>query len=250
MLSKNYDFDENDILEDGFADVPNAPHMEMEEQSDKHHLKVEIDSIDKLTGALRFATEKLNNAADRIENNHDLQAILQAIANFNSKDFSFLDKSVEQMVSKMEKSIKTEKINQTISENLAKIEAETQKVSQKYKKYAEAFNDEEVYQTFDKIEQMESFIQKFKFKTIIFASVISVVFGGFFGFISVQKFYELKKDQEMAAFYQNANEIQKVIIDNKIKLIQDNGKYLLINTKNLKDSYLSDNGYQVWELKK
>jgi len=236
-----------------FDELPNPAQQDNpKDQSPTNttYIKVEIDSVDKLTGALRFTTEKLNNAADRIENNHDLQAILQAISDFNNRDFSFLDKSAKQMIDKIEKSIKTEKINQTISENLAKIETETQKVSQKYKEYAEIFSDGEVYDTFDKIEKMETFVQKFKFKTIIFSSVASIVFGGFFGFLSVQKFYELKKDQEMAAFYQNANEIQKVIIDNDIKLIQNNGKYLLIDDKNLKDSYLSDNGYQVWELKK
>jgi len=198
-MEENTDFSQDDEI--GYKDelsfdgesFEGLPNPVQELQEDKKHsiessigmkstetepnngkITVEIGNVQKLTADLAFSAQQIENAADKIEANHNIQQILSFLSNLKSPDFenelSKINDKIEKAVEKIDVSKLQKQLEKQIETNLGSIT----KAADKFQKYAETFADEEINNTFDQIEKFEKFLKNFKFRSIVFASVIAV----------------------------------------------------------------------------
>lgn len=191
-------------------------------KEDKKYLKIEIDSIDKLIGSLRFTTANFEKAMDRVESNNDLKAVLQELQKISKQDFDFLKdvdiaKRVQAQIDRVDTNSITKKINEKMSVSLKTLDTTAEKI----KKYSDAFNDEEVISTLDKIERVEHFTSNFKFKSIVFSSIFGFIAAFFVTYFVAQFLFEPQKstssNPELTAFFQKIEKLDiKVVQDEKL----------------------------------
>ena len=91
------------------------------------------------------------------------------------------------------------------------IESKTKKATDRYKKYAEAFEDPDVIDQFSNIEKIEQHMKKIKFKSIAFASIITAIITaavtGVAAANGLEYYYKNKADN---AVQRNMNEKEKI----------------------------------------
>ena len=146
---------------DTFDGLPNPDEIkkekkqneEIEEKKEEknHHIKIEIDSVEKLTGALKFATENLNLAVNRVVEEKDLPKILALLEKISKKDYEdfYIDLSKKIDMSKVDNLVEDEinKLDNELSKNNMKIENTSKKylksfenITKKFDKYDQTFN--------------------------------------------------------------------------------------------------------------
>ena len=217
-------------------------------KEDKKYLKIEIDSIDKLIGSLRFTTANFEKAMDRVESNNDLKAVLGELQKISKQDFDFLkDVDIAKRLQSQINQVDTDQITKTINAKMQKSIQILDTTAQHIKKYSDAFNDEEVIGTLDKIESIERFTRSFKFKSIVFSCIFGFIISFFVTYFATQFLFEPQKQKtdttansDLSAFFaqidynfaQNEKVIQlqipkttknqkiQVGIDNQIQFIQ------------------------------
>lgn len=188
-------------------------------KEDKKYLKIEIDSIDKLIGSLRFTTANFEKAMDRVESNSDLKAVLQELQKISKQDFDFLKdvdiaKRIQAQIDRVDTNSITKKINEKMSVSLKTLDTTAEKI----KKYSDAFNDEEVISTLDKIEHVEHFTSNFKFKSIVFSCIFGFLAAFFVTYFVAQFLFEPQKstssNPELTAFFQKIEKLDVKVIQN------------------------------------
>ena len=172
------DFDESDILvEDGFADVPNAPHEEgnsYKESEKNEKITVEIGNVQKLTADLAYSAQQIENAADKIGSNSDLRQILNFLSDLESPDFENEIMKINEIIKKSVEKVDTTQIETKLQKQLETNLSNISNSAKKLKKYAETFDDQEILNVFDQIDKFEKFLNNFKFRSIVFASLFTV----------------------------------------------------------------------------
>lgn len=238
---KEHDFDaaeQGGYDEDavGFENVPNPmqvgePEKEepVEQESEpKKHLKIEIDSIDKMIGALKYSTIKLDEAMDKVHKKQDLPQILDEISKIKAIDVSKYSEQLQSTINNFDISSIEKKIDEKFEKSMNKNFSNLIQASQKYEKYAEVFDNEEIYNTFSQIENLEKFMKNFKFKSIVFTSLFSFFIAFLISFFAINMMVESRVEEELKAtqnpilyFFNTLNKNEVLVAeDGKIKQLQ------------------------------
>ena len=242
---KDIDFDDGEQAgyqeeQTGFADVIQLGGESSFEFADeenlnesKKHLKIDIDSIDKLVGILKFTTHKLDESMDKVAQNKDLMKILDELSNMKAVD-------VENYIGKLQNSIDTfdtsriektidRKFEKAIDRNLMTLE----KATKKYEKYAEVFSDEEVANTFEQIDRLEKFRKNFYFKSIILSVAGAAIITSIISFIAASQIIDYKVEQKFESTINPILYFFKGFTKDDVLVAADNGsgvKQLQIKT--------------------
>lgn len=199
--------------ESGFEDVPNPKkkppsETETETETKQTSIKIDIDSVDKLTGALRFASEKLDKSYSNITqsninllieklNKIDSKKVDDFYSNFQEKlNLRKIENSFNARVDELEN-----KIENKIDKTAIKIDRSTKKLDE----FQEVFENEEIYNTFDQIENVQKFLKSFKIKSTIIAAVLSSIITVLVSFFAMDLLYRYK-------FEQKTKELQNEVI--------------------------------------
>lgn len=225
------------------------------EEEKKGLITIEIDSVDKLIGGLRFATFKLNEAYEKVSDSKLKDAINQ-LSKIENRDYDDFYNNLQNNINleKVDEIInhKTQvfanKIEKKLNSNIKVID----QAAKKYEKYAETFEDEEVYNTFEKIDNLEKFMKNFKIKSIIIASFVTAIVTATISFLAMNQLYQYKinsfsneqkiKNEKASLFFNK--------IDNQIQILE-NKNSLQIHIKDERvNLYLMPDNTKVMEIKK
>ena len=159
----------------GFPDlkgVSRSNSTRKQERKNDAKIKIDVSSAEKLISNLSFAAKELEKAVEKVEKNRDLSKILDELGDLKSGDLK--------------------NFNQNLSKNLKKIE---KSVLQKMSSYASVFTADDVQKTLDEIERIESFTKKFKFKSIVFSVLISLLVGIGSSWASMYFYFYVKNEK-------------------------------------------------------
>ena len=238
-----------------------APEIKPKEEK-KGSIKIEIDSVEKMLSEIAYSTEAFNKAIDRIASNKDLSHILEILNQIKTNQFENfkniekninLDK-VEQIIEeKIEASVL--KIDKAVNSNIKIIESKTKRTTDRYQKYAEAFEDPDVLDQFSNMEKIEQHMKKFKFKSIVFTTIatalITAAVTGIAAKNGLEYFYKNKAE---SAVKRDMNETQKIAYMLAKKHIQiyvgKKSAQLIFSKKENLNYFEADDGRKVLEFEK
>jgi len=142
-------------------------------EKDKNKIEISVDSVESLVSNISYSAQELEKAVDRVEKNRNLNKILDLLNQIKLQDFSNIEKKID--TKRIEESIK-KTIDSSVNKSLQKVEfKKLEAAAQKYEKYGEIFESEEVMNTFDEIDELKNFRKNFKFKSILSAVIITAV---------------------------------------------------------------------------
>lgn len=185
----------------------NTDEDEKEIKDTNKYIKIEIDSIDKLIGLLKFHSTNFEAAMDRVASNKDLSSILSELQKIKTVDISKFSSKLEQAVensnakltetiNKIDLSQIEKKIDKKFDENISKNIKELEKASEKFATWGKEFKDPDIFEIVDKINEFEKFITKeFKFKSIIFLSLVGFFAAAIVGYYTGQMLVDSKCKQ-------------------------------------------------------
>jgi len=275
------DFNNDDLLsenesigaEDGFFDVPNAPHEDYDEPEKKlqpiqsssfkkekkdNKIKIDISDIETLITNLSYTAKELEQSTDKLLEKKDLIEILQILREIKSNDLeklrdTFKQIDIKHIENKLIENIKTltDKVDDTFSLNLGKIEKETKKVTDKYKDYAKAFSDVDSIEAFENIQKIENFTKnfnkKFTFKSAILAASITTIITFMITFSMMDRYNKLKLKTEIKKY----SAVSQLMYDTKAQMYQDgNIKQIIFNSDTKIQYFETKNGLKVIEFQK
>ena len=170
--------------------------------SENNKIEINIDSVESLVSNLSYSAKELENAVDRVQKNRELSKILDLLSKIKMHDYSDVYASIEKKIdiTKIENQI-SEKIDTSLNANLSKVEfKKLEAASKRYEKYGEIFESVEVMDTFEQINDLEIFMKKFKFKSIVTAVIITSIisFTAAFLFLSVGAYYSYSSSASSA----------------------------------------------------
>jgi hypothetical protein len=256
MSDKLDDFDdfEEDIEDSGSDEIDfDAPiafgvgggdeEEEKPKKSSSDKIEISIDSVESLISNLTYSAKELENAVDKVQKNRELSKILDLLNKIELHDYSDLYANIEKKIDiqKIENQI-SKKINTTINANLSKVAfSKLEAASKKYEKYGEIFESEEVLDTFDRINDLESFMKNFKFKSIVTSVIITSIISFTAAFLFVGAYYS----------YSNSAELQeKKSTDSNLDLFMQDISYELAGDDEVNQLAISKNErITVFELK-
>lgn len=166
---------EGSVLEEDEKEIIN--NVVYKEETEKKHdgkIKIDLDSVEKLTGSLKFAAANLENSIAKVENVEKLSEILELLARIDqSKYEDFFNKMEEKInFSKIDSKIE-KKIDFVMKKNMNQINSIFAKSAAKYEKYAEIFETPEIFDFFAEIEKLTKFRKNFKWKSIVISSILA-----------------------------------------------------------------------------
>ena len=238
-----------------------APETKQKEEK-KGSIKIEIDSVEKMMSEIAYSTEAFNKAISRIEKNNDLMHILEVLNKIKTNQFENfqniekninLDK-VEQIIEeKISSSVS--KFDKKVNDNVKTIESKTKKVTDRYKKYAEAFEDPDVLDQFSNIEKIEQHMKKFKFKSIAFASIgtalITAAVTGIAAKNGLENYYKNKAENAVQRDMNEKEKIAYMLAKKHIQIFDGKKSAQFIFSKKDKVSYFETNdGRKVLQFEK
>lgn len=189
----------------------------------KGKLQIDIDDVYDLMSQLSFSSQELVLAVEKVEKNKDISQILRILSDLKTSDIS----KIENIYASIEKNIDAKKIENVVIKQIElstkglkkdfekskkEIEQSTSSTVKKFQAFADAFEDEELFQTVEDIQKIESFTKKFSFKSAVAASLISAIvtsiatYNGFEAYFTLQSETKIK---ELTAKYQNLGNIMK-----------------------------------------
>jgi len=166
----------------------------------ENKIEISIDSVESLVSNLSYSAKELENAVDRVEKNRELSKILDLLTKIKMHDYSDVYENIEKNIdiSKIENQI-SKKIDTSINANLGKVEfKKLESASKRYEKYGEIFESVEVMDTFEQINDLEIFMKKFKFKSIVTAVIITSIISFTAAFLSVGAYYSYSNSSSSA----------------------------------------------------
>jgi len=230
---KEHDFDEEINYNDefDFPDDINDSQQSIEKkvikkeenkQQSAGKIEISIDSVEKLISNLSFSAKELEAAVAKVEANRELSEILNVLADLKAKDVSDYLSTFEQKLEKTIKSINLQKIETNLEKKLENNLKNIINATKKYEKYAETFEDIEVLNTFEQIENLEKFTKNFKFKSIIYGSIISLIVGLSTSYVATYSYFKFTEDKKIAQIKENIfdkkNDLLKVLQNREFKI--------------------------------
>jgi len=238
---KNHDFDE-EIEETNYNDEPDFPddindlntnlsdndnsQQEIEKENTKQStgkIEISIDSVEKLISNLSFSAQELEAAVEKVENNRELSEILNVLSDLKAKDVSDYLSTFEQKLEKAIKSINLQKIETNLEQKLENNLANILNATKKYEQYAEVFEDQEILNTFEQIENLEKFTKSFKFKSIVYGSIISLIVGLSTSYVATYSYFKFTEEKKIAEIKENIfdkkNELLKIFQNKEFEIV-------------------------------
>ena len=228
----------------------------------KGSIRIEIDSVEKMMSEIAYSTEAFNSAIDRIASNKDLSHILEVLNQIKTnqfENFQNIEKNInlDRVEQVIEKKIETSvlKIDKSINSNIKILESKTKKVTDRYKKYAEAFEDPDVLDQFSNIEKIEQHMKKFKFKSIAFASIgtalITAAVTGIAAKNGLENYYKNKAENAVQRDMNEKEKIAYMLAKKHIQIFDGKKSAQFIFSKKDKVSYFETNdGRKVLQFEK
>ncbi len=202
-------------------EFPDLSHKKMNESSETESksIKIDIDSVEKLISSLSFAAKELEKSVQRVEKNRELSKILDKLSDLKSGDLKNFNKNLEKNLKKVETSV------------LCKL-----------KGYSEVFKDESIQKTLDEIENIEKFSRKFKFKSLIFATLLSVFVTSFASYFTFYFYFKNQSEKEIKKtkieLSKKYKDIATVFADVNFHIAQNEDMYQII---------IKDGGVTIWK---
>jgi len=193
-----FDFDAIETLSDEGITSKTKEKEEKISKKSNDKIEISIDSVESLVSNLSYSAKELESAVDKVQKNRELSKILDLLSKIKMHDYSDVYENIEKKIDikKIENQIST-KIDSTINANLGKVEfKKLEAASKKYDKYGEIFESVEVMDTFEQINNLESFMKNFKFKSIVTAVIMSSVISFTAAFIGIGAYYSYSNSSE------------------------------------------------------
>ncbi|MEA2017827.1 MAG: hypothetical protein U9N59_05205 [Campylobacterota bacterium] len=249
------DFDKEDETKCEEDIASNIDDSVKQKKAKKSTMEINISSAENLITHLSFSAKEINESLDRVEKNRNLSKILDTLTKIGNKNYTdfYYDLSKNIDSSKIEKVI-DEKINNSMKniDNRLKTKLNNHLViienaTKKYEKYGEAFENPEVFNTFEQIEQMESFFKKFRFKSIVFSALGGAIMAAIATGVAMGFIYNLKLDQINENILEDKNEILSLLNNNisNLQIVEDD-KVKQLHFKSSKiNFYILNDGTKV-----
>jgi len=227
-------------------------------QEQKAGIKIEIDSVQRMISEIEYSTQAFNKAIDRVTNNNELAKVLEVLSQIKTnqfENFQNIEKNIN--LDEVEKIIEQKilgsisKIDAKIQKNIKVIESKTKKATERYARYAEAFEDPDVLDQFANIEKIERWTKKFKFKTIIFSAAFAAIISAVATTGGLNYYYQIQLKQEINKI-KSKSEIVGEFLDKKdMQLYKGENSNQIIFSKNEKVKYFeASDGRKVLEFEK
>jgi len=221
-------------------------------------IEIDIKSVYDLTSSLEFSTQQFNEAMNRIEKNNDLMHILEVLNQIKTNQFENLqniskniDTTLIEELLKEKIEVSSKKMDAEINKSTNNIKASTQKTIKVFKEYSEAFSDVDVIESLESINNIEKFIKKINFKSIIFASIFAAIISAIATAGGVSYYFKVQENIQVDNKLGKVSEIATVLKDKHIKIYKGSKKNQLVFSKNENVSYCeTEDGQKVLEFLK
>ncbi len=138
-----------------------------------------------------------------------------------------------------------------IKNNLNNISKTFSAAADKYKEYAEVFDDPDVMETFEEIKELKKFRKTFKFKSILFSSILTATVTLIASLLGCTKLYNYKLEAAKNQIYNKNQKIMSVMKYAKDIQIAEDKNVRQLQFKNKKMSLLLEkDGTMVIEFDK
>jgi hypothetical protein len=234
---KNHDFDEEIIedMEDEYtineeqkvnfsSQVDELKNKQIQTEQSTGKIEISIDSVEKLISNLSFSAQELEAAVAKVEKNRDLNEILNVLSDLRKKDVSEYLSSFEKRLENSIKNIDVRTIETNLQKRLENNFKNIIDASKRYEKYAETFEDQEVLNTFEQIENLEKFTKKFKFKSIVFSSLLSLSIGLTTSYVATYSYFKFSEDRKITQMkemlFNKKNSILRVFKNKEFGIVE------------------------------
>jgi len=207
----------------GFDEAPNTTDKfnieknnksKLDREKENTKIKIDIDSVERLIGALKFTAANLEKSVEKVDKVNHLAEILELLKKIDKKEyedaFTRLSKNLEKSTAKIEKQA-VQNLETAIQNNLSNISKTFATAANKYKEYAEVFDDPDVIETFEEIKELQKFRKTFKFKSILLSSILTATITLIVSFVGYTKFYSYKLEVAKKEIYKKNKKIMSVM---------------------------------------
>lgn len=225
-------------------------HQKTKEESGK--IKIDISSVEKLTGALKFAAANLDKSVEKVDKIEKLSEVLNLLQSIDqNKYYDFFEKFEDKInLSKIDQKIEA-KINFLLSKKVKQIDDIFAKSSSKFQQYAEVFEDPDVMDVFQEISDLKKFRKKFNFKSIILSSIVTALVTLTASYLAYSQLYNFKIKTYKHELYSNNKKIMSVMQYAKnVKILENNKAREVQFTSPKMQLYLLKDGTMAIEVSK
>ena len=225
-------------------------HQKTKEESGQ--IKIDISSVEKLTGALKFAAANLDKSVKKVDKIEKLSEVLNLLQSIDQhKYYDFFEKFEDKInLSKIDQKVEA-KINFVLNKKVKQIDDVFAKSSSKFQQYAEIFEDPDVIDVFQEISDLKKFRKKFKFKSIILSSIITALVTLTASYLAYSQLYNFKIKAYKHELYSNNKKIMSVMQYAKnVKILENNKAREVQFTSPKMQLYLLKDGTMAIEVSK
>ncbi len=225
-------------------------HQKTKEESGQ--IKIDISSVEKLTGALKFAAANLDKSVKKVDKIEKLSEVLNLLQSIDQhKYYDFFEKFEDKInLSKIDQKVE-KKINFVLNKKVKQIDDVFAKSSSKFQQYAEIFEDPDVIDVFQEISDLKKFRKKFKFKSIILSSIITALVTLTASYLAYSQLYNFKIKAYKHELYSNNKKIMSVMQYAKnVKILENNKAREVQFTSPKMQLYLLKDGTMAIEVSK
>ncbi len=225
-------------------------HQKTKEESGQ--IKIDISSVEKLTGALKFAAANLDKSVKKVDKIEKLSEVLNLLQSIDqNKYYDFFEKFEDKInLSKIDQKVE-KKINFVLNKKVKQIDDVFAKSSSKFQQYAEIFEDPDVIDVFQEISDLKKFRKKFKFKSIILSSIITALVTLTASYLAYSQLYNFKIKAYKHELYSNNKKIMSVMQYAKnVKILENNKAREVQFTSPKMQLYLLKDGTMAIEVSK
>ena len=184
-----------------------------QKKEEKHDGKIKIDigSVEKLTGALKFAAANLENSVAKVENVEKLSEVLNLLQSIDQNKYhDFFEKFEDKInLSKIDQKIET-KINFVLNKKVKQIDDIFAQSSSKYQQYAEVFETPEIFDFFEEVKNLEKFRKKFRWKSIVFGSILAATISATVSGVAFYQLYQFQVTQAKKEIFDKKNAVLEI----------------------------------------
>jgi len=234
---------------------------ESDEKFEKHNnngkIEIDIKSVNDLTSSLEFSAQKFNEVISKIQKNNDLMHILELLNHIKTNQFENF-KNIEKNINldNVEKIIEDKiltsvsKLDSKIKANVKVLETKTKTATDRYKKYAEAFEDPDVIDQLENIGKIEKSFSSFKFRNIVFSSIITAIITATVTFAGLKSYYQIKVDNAVQKNMDEKEKIAYLLSKKHIQIFDGNNVQLIFSKKENVEYFTANDGRKVLQFDK
>ena len=187
-------------------------------------IKIDIDSVEKLASNLAYTAQQLEHAADKFQSNNDFQKVVKVLENLKVGEIDELDQRINQSIKKIDINFLSKKIGKEVESQIKKIEIPTEKLE----KYAQVIDGDEIDDVMEEITELQNFRDKFKFKSIIFASVLSLSVGFIFSYFVLNQIFDLKLQAAKTEIFNEKSKLLSVLKNKNITVFTSSNEAQIV----------------------